>query len=579
MFRKLFSILLTLTLLCALLPVHAEAAMEEKTVPLYMSSLEYEDEIRLVFPDGQTDIPYISAEEMCRAMNLIWHDFGEDEDFHITLHDQNPNALLERENGTDAYIDFENGMVSFGQYDKFFALSGSANMLDLIAIGGMKKNEEAEVDLLLHNHVFECNGTDTAVNLQDYNIPSPVVNGVGYLPLQTFSDLFVSAAGIALCYNGDLVALATTSSFKDDLEQLTGLGELYYSAPIRPRSEALAEFTLNELCLALDFHYGLKEEHGIDNFRDYFIRSGLVTDLLDPDAQVSTAALAKLCMNHFSDNHSALMAASPYMDQAEPLLSFESMSLGQFERIANTGTYYAARGAFYPESVPGYEEIGNTAYVTFDTFMLDPEKDYYAGESSDEEYTSMTDDVIGLLIYANQQIHRENSPIENVVIDLSNNGGGIADVAVSVCCWALDLSSVNVQDMNSGARSVTLYAFDANLNHVFYESEDNISDKNLFCLISPLSFSCGNLVPATLKASGKVTLLGKASTGGTCIVQLLSTADGTLFAVSGRKRVNTVNNGVFYSVDEGVEPHYYLPRAEMFYDRQKLTDYINSLIW
>ncbi len=579
MIRRTLSILMTLLLLCALLPAHAEAAMDEKTVPFFLNSTEFEDEIHLVFLDGQEDIPYIRADEMCRVMNLIWHDFGEDEDFHITLRDQDPNALLERENGTDAYIDFENGMVSFGQYDRFFSLSGSANMLDLISIGGMKENETADVDLLLHNNVFECNGNATAVNLRDYSIPSPVVNGVGYLPLQTFSDLFVSASGTALCYNGDLVALATSSSFKDDQEQLTGLGEMYYSVPVSPRGEALAEFTMNELCLALDFHYGLKEEHGIDNFRDYLIRSGLLTDLLDPDAQVSTAALAKLCMSHFSDNHSAVMAASPYMDQTEPLLSFDSLSLGQFERIANTGTYYVARAIFYPESVPGYEEIGNTAYVTFDTFILDTANDYYSGESSDEEYTSTTGDVIELLIYANQRIHRENSPIENVVIDLSNNGGGIADVAVSVCSWALGLSAVNVQDMNSGARSVTLYAFDANVNHVFFESEDNISDKNLFCLISPLSFSCGNLVPATLKASGKVTLLGKASTGGTCIVQLLSTADGTLFAVSGRKRVNTVNNGVFYSVDEGIEPHYYLPRAEMFYDRQKLTDYINSLIW
>lgn len=579
MIRRMVSALMTLVLLLGLLPVHADETVTEKTLPLYLNSTGFKDEIHLVFLDGQEDIPYISSEEMCRMMNLIWHDFGEDKDFHVTMQPQEPNALLVRENDTDAYIDFENSMVSFGQYDKFFALAGSANMLDLISIGGMRNVEGTKVDLLTHDNVFACNGNNTSLNLQDYSIPTPVVNGVGYLPLQTFSDLFVSASGTALCYNGELVVLATSSSFKDELEQLTELGELYYSVPVRPRSEALADFTMNELCLALDFHYGLKEEHGISSFRDYLIRSGLLTDLMDPDAQVSTSALAKLCMSHFSDNHSAVMAASPYMDHTEPLLSFDSLSLGQFERIANTGTYYAARAKFYPESVPGYEEIGNTAYVTFDTFSLDPEKDYYAGESSDEEYTSVTGDVIGLLICANQQINRENSPIENVVIDLSNNGGGIADVAVCVCSWALGLSAVNVQDMNSGARSVTIYSFDANVNHVYNESEDKINDRNIFCLISPLSFSCGNLVPATFKASGKVTLLGKTSTGGTCIVQLLSAADGTLFAVSGRKRVNTVNNGVFYSVDAGVEPDYYLPRAEMFYDRQKLTDYINSLIW
>lgn len=579
MSRRMVSALMMLLLLCSLLPVCAEEAITERELPLYLHSTEFEDKIHLVFFDGHEDIPYISAEEMARLMNLIWHDFGEDEGFHVTLQNLNPNALLVRENGTDAYIDFENSMVSFGQYDKFFSWSAGANMLDLVSIGGVNKNAEDKPDLLIHDSVFECNGNDTVLTLQEYSISTPVKNGVGYLPLQTFSDLFISASGLAICYNGDLVAIGTNASFKNELEELTELGRMYYSVPIRPRSEVLIEFTLNELCLALDFHYGLKEEHGIVSFRDYLIRSGLLTGLTDADAKASTAALARLCTNHFADNHSSVMMASPYMDYTEPLLSFNDLSLGQFERIANIGTYYAARARFYPEYVPGYEEIGNTAYVTFDSFTMDLEKDYYTAGSDNDDYTSDTSDVIGLLIYANRQINRENSPIENVVIDLSNNGGGMADVAVCVCSWALGISAVNVQDMNTGAKSVTIYSFDANANHVYNESEDSVNKKNLFCLISPLSFSCGNLVPATFKASGKVTLLGKTSTGGTCTIQFLSAADGTMFCVSGRKRVNTVNNGVFYSVDAGVEPHYYLPKAEMLYDRQKLTDYINSLMW
>ena len=33
-------------------------------------------------------------------------------------------------------------------------------------------------------------------------------------------------------------------------------------------------------------------------------------------------------------------------------------------------------------------------------------------------------DTIDLIIYANSQIKREGNPIKNIVIDLSNNGGG-----------------------------------------------------------------------------------------------------------------------------------------------------------
>ena len=50
--------------------------------------------------------------------------------------------------------------------------------------------------------------------------------------------------------------------------------------------------------------------------------------------------------------------------------------------------------------------------------------DYY--EEKAEEHLS---DTMGLMIYSLGQIKRPNSPIKNVVLDLSNNGGGTAPSA------------------------------------------------------------------------------------------------------------------------------------------------------
>ena len=36
-------------------------------------------------------------------------------------------------------------------------------------------------------------------------------------------------------------------------------------------------------------------------------------------------------------------------------------------------------------------------------------------------------------------------------------------------------------------------------------------------------------------------------------------------------------NGVFYDIDRGVEPDFVINNVSNFYDRQALTDYINSL--
>lgn len=569
---------MVLALLCGLLPAFAEETVTEKTVPLYLGSMDSVDEIHLTFLDGNEEIPYVTAEEMCRLLMLVLHDFSEDDSYQVTLSPQGVNALLVRDNGSDALIDFENGEISFGQYDLFTARSGAVNPLDIVVFGGSANKDAEDIYLIRHENTFALNGNYTDLDLKGYGIPTPVINGTGYLPLQTFSDMIIAPSGVAFCWNGQIVIMATSGALTDELQMLTPLGELYYSAPVHERSEALVEFNLNELCLALDFHYGLKEEHGIDNFRDYFIRSGLVTDLTNPDAKVSSAALNRLCLSNFADGHSSMLCVSPCTEYGGDEADLSAMSVGIFSKIMNIMEYSGARQIAYPDGMPAYEEVGNTAYITFDTFTMNLTDDYYTMDISGD-CLSEEADTLELLVYAGRQIHRENSPIENVVIDLSCNIGGMFDVAVSVCSWILGSSAMYIQDAESGAQSTTLYTFDGNLSHVFNESEDNVSLKNIFCLISPNSFSCGNLVPAAFRSSGKVTLLGKPSTGGACAVQILSTADGSVFCVSGRYKINTCTNGTLYSVDAGVEPHYFLPKASMFYDRQKLTDYINSLIW
>ena len=82
------------------------------------------------------------------------------------------------------------------------------------------------------------------------------------------------------------------------------------------------------------------------------------------------------------------------------------------------------------------------------------------------------------------------------------------DAAVFVLGWFLGDAPFSVKNMTTGAMSTSVYRADVNLDREFDE-KDTVADKNLFCLISPVSFSCGNLVPAALKSSQKVTLVGQ----------------------------------------------------------------------
>ncbi len=256
-------------------------------------------------------------------------------------------------------------------------------------------------------------------------------------------------------------------------------------------------------------------------------------------------------MGFFRDGHSAVTVSSFLTDGHEN--SAETMNyvmMSDMKSILNMITWQNARGQFYPDGVPGYDEVEDTAYITFDSFMRDPERMYREGEVTNNPL-----DTLELILYANEQIHREGSPVRNVVLDLTMNGG-MADTALYTVCWLLGSTPITLLDTADGTESTLIYDFDANRNGNFMDAEDSVDPmtNRVYCLISPISFSCGNLVPSVLKDSGRATLIGQTSGGGACAVLPLITADGALIAISGHSRISYVKNGIFYSVDEGDHP-------------------------
>ena len=186
-------------------------------------------------------------------------------------------------------------------------------------------------------------------------------------------------------------------------------------------------------------------------------------------------------------------------------------------------------------------------------------------------------DTIDLIIYANSQIKREGSPIKNIVIDLSNNGGGNADAAIFVISWFLGEADIALRDTFTGAETNAIYLADVNLDGQ-YDEQDNVADGyRLYCLTTNSSFSCGNLVPAACRSSGKVTLIGQTTGGGSCVVLPCTTAAGALFQISGSKQISIIRNGSFYNTDAGVEPDFRLDKPESYYDRPALVEYLHNL--
>lgn len=530
----------------------------------------------LYFMNGVNDLPYVELESWMELMIFLMREWTEDPKYDLIFNAEGTDAAFIRENEYHMQFDFENDKILFDDYNAFVHSSSEGSLLDLLSASGFSEAGESELFQRNLTYSYDRYGDEIEMKLADYHIDIVMQDGKYYVPLQTMSDILISPVLRAvILFNGESLMIVNKRLFGTVSGGLTELGELYYKAEGNGLSRELIEFGYNELCFVLDNFYGLKEPHEIESFDQFFWQMDFDQEFKKASAEEADKLLYKFIDYYLDDLHSNFIAYS-YLTGAKQVDWTTGPSTRKLDEAVQM--YAGARAeadGFYntTENPMVYEEVGNTAFLIFDSFVSSSGSAYYAAP---EQGADLPWDTIGLIIYAHNKIYRDDSPIKNVVIDLSNNTGGEVDAAIFLMSWILGDAPFSVKDTFTGALSTATYRADVNLDRKF-NSGDVLDDKNVFVLISPVSFSAGNLVPAALKASDKVTLLGRTSAGGSCIILPLSTAWGTFFQISGSLRISFLKNGSFYDIDTGVAPDFTLIKPERYYDHESLVEYINNL--
>lgn len=527
----------------------------------------------LYFEDAMPEVPFMALEDARQLLVATGKEGGSSFDITASVKDEVVTWSREKANGSTVIFDFTGKTVTFSAFEAFSAMPFASTFLDPVSLAARDKDNVA----LYIDHDSAASGLNhpaeaLVLKLADYAIPMVYEGGAGYLPLQFFSDFFSSQAFGIVMYNGSAAFVLSSGSLGD-------LSDLFYSSEAKSRSVPLADYNYHELCLALDVYYGLKSQHGIADFDSYLTGCGLKDDLLSSDSAVASAAINKLTNWHFEDFHSGFISPSSYAGKgsvqgtSSPNMIAQGKAFALYRNTRNTAL------GMTPES---YVEQGDTAFVTFDHFTS-LAADYYTTPVTEvpkleADSDVMAPDTFAVVTYAHSKITRTASPIKNVVIDLSCNGGGALDALAYISGWLMDDDVLDVKSTASGIRAENYYRVDTNLDKVF-DQKDKISDKRLYCLISPNSFSCGNYLPSMLKIRQKATLIGQTSGGGGCMVKNLSTADGTLFQISGNMSMVVAHNGSFVDIDQGMEPDYRLGDPASFYDRVTLAKDIDAGIY
>ena len=542
----------------------------------------------LYFKEGAEDIPYVNIEELCNYYFTVEYP----EKYKVLITSKNNNYT------STVLIDLTKRKIYFSNYDHYISQFYSESSKLFFDLANVQENDFIKIE-----KSFNSWGAPIEVNFsgfEDFVLCAEIDGKLNYyVSLNTYGNLFTAFKSVV--YNGKEVYSVNKIIYNgfDNPKEFYRFDE---GTGKKMRSSALTNFTYNELCINLDLNYGLKELHGnkFDCFDSYFEYVGLKSKLLNPDPEIFCKAIWDLCEAYFSDNHSNFKFASYYCGYDIAKKFAERVETGDENLLTGNSIskkmelYYTARQNVYGEDIPGLEfsDDGKTAIVRFDHYTNSEDYDLNAiinetnqklekttediCNSIKENYTAIQKDIdTEYYLYCVNKMIKENPEVENVILDMSNNTGGSCRTAVATLAWMLGEVQTNITNSITGAKCSSVYVCDINADGKFDEN-DTSKDKKLFCLISPASFSCGNMVPAMLKSSDRVVLLGETSGGGSAVVYPTMAADSTTFRISSRYVMSENKNGSNYDIDKGIEPHVRL-QPETLYNKEKICSIVANM--
>lgn len=588
------------------LPIHYTQDSNTARWPANFTSLDVYFQ-KIINKDGTSriinDIPFISMETASKLFEAHLF-FGETTDnTSLTVH--NHIFTFTRNNET-VKINFDENTVYFSERNEFLKPSENLYALDFITQESVYYNNGVRNYINIDTSVsYFTRGQPRTIDLNKYNIPLILnENGQGFIPLQTFTDLFWREFG-GFGYNGEGLYLFGNNN--EALNQTYFNNSQFSNTTI---SEDLQKFNYNELCFEMDNFYGLKEQHNISSFNEYINtlevkeKVPMIEYFYNSDPLKQTYALFDLLACYIDDLHSNYLQGSPYLTWNTITNNVNTTSLCYSRRVGvnffnitkNTIFLQSLRLSKYKDlsgnSAPQntefkmYDELidGNnvTIVLTFDSFTADISKDYYieSNRSHLEELVNANNaSLIELILYTQGRINQLTSAgksIKNIIIDISLNGGGRVDSAIFLTNWLRQSTPLSIKDTFTNGKYNITYNVDTNYNHHFEDTDCISVYTNVYCITSLTSFSCGNLVPFSLKQNG-ATIIGQQSGGGTCSVLPRTTADGQYIAHSSTYEIEKNKNGIYYNVDSGIEPDIYIKDFSNIYNRVKLLEIINNL--
>ena len=349
------------------------------------------------------------------------------------------------------------------------------------------------------------------------------------------------------------------------------LDETYFKK--KTRSQIVADFTYQELRFAFYELYGNTKNTFLKDFDNFIKDKDYKDKLLSLNVSEYDDAMSKLLLNDVDDGHTTIQYPSIYDNPTLYNANYYMLKHDGPRRTHITETKMNNMTNRDEKGVSeGLQIVNKTAFITFDNFTLNRDIKAY-GEYKDSDPSDYISSDMDLLASSFNKIE-ENKNIENVVIDLSCNGGGkVASLAYLLSFFTKDPSIVINFQLNDAIIDFH-YEVDLNQDGVYAGDEDTFEGKyNFYVLTSESSFSCANHFATLCRNLNFGKVIGQTSAGGSCIISTLSNSSGYIYHSSSEYTSLLLNNGNYVTNDYGVIPDITIDPS-LFYDRA----YIDSIL-
>ncbi len=342
----------------------------------------------------------------------------------------------------------------------------------------------------------------------------------------------------------------------------------------KTRSKEVADFTYQELRFAMYELYGNTRNDVVKDFDNFIKDKEYKNDLLSLDATKYDEAMAKFLLQGVDDAHTTIEHPSIYDLPSMSNANSYSVKYEGIRRKTITDTLIANKNHRKASRLPdgGLDIQNKTAFIAFDEFSANIDIKAF-GEYEDTNPNDYVEKPMDLFASSFNAI-KKNPNIENVVIDLTCNGGGnVSCLAYLTGYFTKDPSILINYRMNNSTFEFH-YEIDLNQDGVYGGNEDSFEGKyNFYFMTSSASFSCANHLSTLCRNLNLGKVIGEKNGGGSCVVSFLANSSGYLYHSSSSWTSLLIENNKYLTNDYGIEPDIKMDSSH-FYDHQ----YIDQLL-